>query len=230
MNILLPLGIAAVAFLVVYRDFTNVQLLYGGQAVLFLSVLITGVHGRAMQAPPMDIAGGEAVMHGGLWPILFITVACGAISGFHSLVASGTTVRQLPRESDGRTIGYGAMLVESVLAISVLVAVAAALPRPIFGAGNQLVGALALTTVSVWLAQRARRNLFALIPAVFMIVTTIAALWLQMERNLGGENPVLGVMAGALLLLAVGVVAVGVARFSQALQSPAPRSMVAVAD
>ena len=322
------------------RDFTNVQLLYGGQAVLFLSVLITGVHGRAMQAPPMDIAGGEAVMHGGLWPILFITVACGAISGFHSLVASGTTVRQLPRESDCRTIGYGAMLVESVLAISVLVAVAAALPRaeywsvvypavgpsnpmlgfalgagrlmhdalpflpvavavviailmvegfvvttldssvrlcrylleefwrfafagappaslrniyvnsafavalmfgfsvsgtvrqmwPIFGAGNQLVGALALTTVSVWLAQRARRNLFALIPAVFMIVTTIAALWLQMERNLGGENPVLGVTAGALLLLAVGVVAVGVARFSQALQSPAPRSMVAVAD
>ena len=68
-------------------------------------------------------------MHGGVWPILFITVACGAISGFHSLVASGTTVRQLPRESDCRRIGYGAMLVESVLAISVLIAVAAALPR-----------------------------------------------------------------------------------------------------
>jgi carbon starvation protein len=322
------------------RDFTNVQLLYGGQALLLLSVVVTGLQGRAMQAPPVDIAGGEAVMHGGLWPILFITVACGAISGFHSLVASGTTVRQLPRESDSRSIGYGAMLVESVLAISVLIAVSAALPRaeylsvvypavgpsnpmlgfalgagrlmhdalpflpvavavviailmvegfvvttldssvrlcrylleefwrfafagappaalrniyvnsgfavalmfafsvsgtvrqmwPIFGAGNQLVGALALTTVSVWLAQRARRNLFALIPAVFMIATTIAALWIQVARNLGGENPILGLTAGALLLLAVGVVAVGVARFSEALQSPIPRPMVAVAD
>jgi carbon starvation protein len=322
------------------RDFTNVQLLYGGQALLFFSVLITGLQGRTLQSPPLDIAGGEAVMHGGVWPILFITVACGAISGFHSLVASGTTVRQLARESDCRRIGYGAMLVESVLAVSVLIAVAAALPRaeylavvypavgptnpmlgfalgagrlmhdafpilpvavavvvailmvegfvvttldsavrlcrylleefwrfafagappaplrniyvnsgfavalmfafsvsgtvrqmwPIFGAGNQLVGALALTTVSVWLAQRARRNLFALVPAVFMIVTTIAALWIQVERNLTGANPVLGITAIVLLLLAVGVVAVGVARFAQAVQGHAPRPMAAVTD
>ena len=84
--------------------------------------------------------------------------------------------------------------------------------------------------MSVWLAQRARRNLFALIPAVFMIVTTIAALWLQMERNLGGGESRSRGHGRRLLLLAVGVVAVGVARFSQALQSPAPRSMVAVAD
>jgi carbon starvation protein len=327
-------------FILQPRDFTNVQLLYGGQALLFLSVLITGLHGRTVQAPPVDITGGEAVMHGGLWPILFITVACGAISGFHSLVASGTTVRQLPVESDCRRIGYGAMLVESVLAISVLIAVSAALPHaeylsvvypavgpsnpmlgfalgagrlmhdafpllpvavavvfailmvegfvvttldssvrlcrylleefwrfafadgppaalrniyvnsafavalmfgfsvsgtvrqmwPIFGAGNQLIGALSLTTVSVWLAQRARRNVFTLIPAVFMIVTTIAALWIQAERNLTGANPILGVTAVVLLLLAVGVVAVGVARFAEAVQGHATRPMIAATD
>ncbi len=327
-------------FILQPRDFTNVQLLYGGQALLFVSVLVTGLQGRTMQAPPIEIAAGEAVMHGGVWPILFITVACGAISGFHSLVASGTTVRQLPRESDCRSIGYGAMLVESVLAVSVLIAVAAALPRteylavvypavgpsnpvlgfalgagrlmhdafpvlpvavavvfailmvegfvvttldssvrlcrylleefwrfafagappaplrniyvnsavaialmfafsvsgtvrqmwPIFGAGNQLIGALSLTTVSVWLAQRARRTLFALLPAVFMIVTTVAALWVQIDQNLTGTNPVLGVTAIVLLLLAVGVVAVGVARFAEAVQGHAPRPMLAAAD
>jgi carbon starvation protein len=98
---------------------------------------------------------------------------------------------------------------------------------PIFGAGNQLVGALALTTVSVWLAQRARRSLFALLPAVFMVVTTVAALWIQAQRNLSGANPVLGVTAVVLLLLAVGVVTVGVARFAEAVQAQVPRPMMA---
>jgi carbon starvation protein len=101
---------------------------------------------------------------------------------------------------------------------------------PIFGAGNQLVGALALTTVSVWLAQRARRRLFALLPALFMIATTIAALWIQVERNLTGANPVLGFTAAALLLLAAGVVGVGTARFADAVQGHARRPMVAVSD
>ena len=88
----------------------------------------------------------------------------------------------------------------------------------------------ALTTVSVWLAQRARRRLFALLPAVFMIGTTIAALWIQVERNLTGANPVLGFTAAALLLLAAGVVAIGTARFADAVQGHARRPMVAVSD
>jgi len=58
-----------------------------------------------------------------LWPILFITVACGAISGFHGLVSSGTTSKQLSKESDGRAIGYGGMLLEGLLAIFVTVVV-----------------------------------------------------------------------------------------------------------
>jgi len=55
-----------------------------------------------------------------LWPILFITVACGAISGFHGLVASGTTSKQLAKESHGRSVGYGSMIGEAILAVLVI--------------------------------------------------------------------------------------------------------------
>lgn len=58
-----------------------------------------------------------------IWPILFITVACGAISGFHGLVSSGTTSKQLKKESDGRAVGYGGMILEGTLAILVTVVV-----------------------------------------------------------------------------------------------------------
>ncbi len=64
---------------------------------------------------------------GPIWPMLFIMVACGAISGFHSLVASGTTSKQLAKESDGRLVGYGSMLTEGVLATLALLAVSAGL-------------------------------------------------------------------------------------------------------
>ncbi len=60
-----------------------------------------------------------------LWPVLFITIACGAISGFHGLVASGTTSKQLEKESHGRSVGYGGMLLEGLLAIFVTLVVVA---------------------------------------------------------------------------------------------------------
>ena len=60
-----------------------------------------------------------------IWPILFITVACGAISGFHGLVASGTTSKQLAKESHGKSVGYGGMLLEGILAIFVTIVVIA---------------------------------------------------------------------------------------------------------
>jgi len=93
---------------------------------------------------------------------------------------------------------------------------------PIFGAGNQLIGALALTTVSVWLVQRARQHLFALIPAIFMIATTLAALTLLVRQHLvSGGNLALGAAALVLLGLSVGVVVIGATRFSQRLLRPA---------
>ena len=64
---------------------------------------------------------------GRLWPMMFVTIACGAISGFHSLVASGTTSKQLPRTKDARVIGYGAMIMESALAVLAVIAVSAGL-------------------------------------------------------------------------------------------------------
>jgi carbon starvation protein len=312
------------------RDFTNVQILYGGLALLFLCAVIAGIGGRAMEQPGFAIAQGAAARGGPIWPILFITVACGAISGFHSLVASGTSSKQISRESDCRRIGYGAMILESFFAVLVIVAVAsiprqeyvsivlhdsnwilgfavgagqlvhAALPfiplavaavlgilmiegfvvttldssvrlcrymleemwnflfggeapallrHPafnallavglmllfylngtlgkmwnVFGAGNQLMGALALTTVTVWLVQRSRKHLFAAIPAVFMVVTTIAALVATMKDNFAtgsNQNLFLAGAAAALLFLSIGVVVVGLTRFAQAVQANA---------
>jgi carbon starvation protein CstA len=92
----------------------------------------------------------------------------------------------------------------------------------VFGAGNQLMGALALTTVSVWLVQRARRHLFAAVPAAFMLATTIGYLCVDVVRNFEpGGNRFLGGASAALLLLSVGVVAVGTYRFAKAVQEHA---------
>jgi carbon starvation protein len=89
---------------------------------------------------------------------------------------------------------------------------------PVFGAGNQLIGALALTTVSVWLVQRARQHLFALVPAVFMIGTTVAALFFLIRQHLATGNLALAISAMVLLCVSVGVVLIGATRFSQAIQ------------
>jgi len=66
-----------------------------------------------------DGAGGMS-----MWPVLFVTVACGAISGFHSVVASGTTSKQLTNEKDAKRIGYGAMIIEGALAVMAAVIIA----------------------------------------------------------------------------------------------------------
>ncbi len=104
------------------RDFINAHILYLGIAVMILSVLLTGFSGLTVSAPQFNIADGARHL-GLLWPMMFITIACGAISGFHSLVAGGTTCKQVAEERDARRIGYTAMLLESTLAICVLIAV-----------------------------------------------------------------------------------------------------------
>jgi len=71
---------------------------------------------------------------GTLFPILFVTVACGACSGFHSIVASGTSSKQLDKETDGKVIGYGAMLLEGVVAVIALATVV------MLSRGDELVG------------------------------------------------------------------------------------------
>ena len=296
-------GIAAVIpvwALLQPRDYLNSYLLYGmlGAAVLGLFVA----------SPTMEIDAFTGLRHatlGPIFPILFVTVACGAISGFHSLVASGTTSKQLDRESDAKFIGYGGMLLEAVLAVLALIAAGivttseheAALAHagpitifargvggfmaqlgideglavsfvalavsafaltsldtctrlarilfseffstresrsslrkpgptsnrffatavvvalggsltmsgsyaqawPVFGAANQLLAALALLGVAVWLARRGVDNRFVIIPMAFMFAVTSVALTQLIIQNFGAQNIVLTVIASVLL-------------------------------
>ena len=104
------------------RDFINAHILYFGIILMFFSILLTGFSGLTITAPYFNLADG--VQHlGFLWPMMFITIACGAISGFHSLVAGGTTGKQLMNECGARNVGYNAMLLESALAVCVLIAI-----------------------------------------------------------------------------------------------------------
>jgi carbon starvation protein len=97
------------------RDYLNSFLLY--------LILIGGVIGIIFANPQISFPAftGFQTDLGYLFPILFVTVACGAISGFHSLVSAGTTAKQLNKETDAKPIGYGSMLIEAVLAVVALI-------------------------------------------------------------------------------------------------------------
>ncbi|MBU1984709.1 carbon starvation protein A, partial [bacterium] len=108
------------------RDFINVQILYAGIVLMIASLVTAGAGGLSVTMPSFNLS--EGMRHLGLiWPMMFITIACGAISGFHSLVAGGTTGKQLAMETDARKVGYNGMLLESLLAVCVLLAVGASL-------------------------------------------------------------------------------------------------------
>ncbi len=299
------------------RDFINVQILYGGIGLMVASLFSCGLQGLTVTVPRFNLAEGAANL-GLVWPMMFITIACGAISGFHALVGGGTTCKQLAAEPDARRVGYNAMLLESLLAVCVLLALGAAMaftdykavvwpadpavrsnpilgfslaaghlfhlglgipvalgtvfgillvegfvittldaavrlnrylfeelwsivlkrvPRllkhywfnsglsvvlmvvlaytnafnalwPIFGTANQLLAAMALLTVSAWLMLRRRRNWFTLVPAVFMVVTTLVSLGILLAGYIRKGNYIL--IAADLILfgLAAGVISV----------------------
>jgi len=105
------------------RDYLNSFQLYLGVALIFCGIF---VYNPNISAPAIIMKPTNAPP---LFPFLFITIACGAVSGFHSLVSSGTTARQLSKEMDAKLIGYGGMLVESLFAIGVLLACTASLNR-----------------------------------------------------------------------------------------------------
>ncbi len=108
------------------RDFINVQILYGGILLLIVSIFTNSFKDMPISLPSFSLAEGTRHL-GYIWPMMFITIACGAISGFHSLVAGGTTSKQLSNECDARKIGFNGMLLESVLAICVLITIGAGL-------------------------------------------------------------------------------------------------------
>jgi carbon starvation protein len=100
------------------RDYLSSYLLYASVLSGFVGILIGGF---TIQYPAFTTWNVPNV--GMLFPILFITVACGACSGFHSIVASGTSSKQLNKESDGKAIGYGGMLLEGLVAVIALATV-----------------------------------------------------------------------------------------------------------
>jgi len=105
------------------RDYINAWELFVAMGLLVLGIVAAGTSGRlAVVAPAVNLSPPGAPP---LWPFLFITIACGAISGFHSLVSSGTTSKQVRREPDALFVGYGSMLTEGALAVLVIIAVAA---------------------------------------------------------------------------------------------------------
>jgi carbon starvation protein len=285
------------------RDYLSTFLLYSGVLAGYVGLLLTRPE---LEAPAVI---GFSSGQGPLWPMLFVIIACGAISGFHSLVASGTTAKQLATEADAKKIGYGAMIVESTVGVMALVAVAAGLHWgagadsygamlkekgplltfatgyaalskpllgsvgalvaltmlnafvlttldtatritryigeeffgeglgmrwlrnrflstlivvgcafylalgpfqtvwPVFGSANQLIGALALLVVSVVLKRLGRPVIYTLGPAVFMLVTTMAALVYQGYAFFTGGKTLLAAISFALLVLAVMMVA-----------------------
>jgi len=302
------------------RDFINVQILYAGVIGMALALLVSGASGLRISIPAFNVQEGVRTL-GYLWPMLFITIACGAVSGFHALVATGTTTKQIRSERDARRIGYNAMLLESTLSLCVILALGSSLlfsdyrdivwpadpavksnpilafslaigsllrssfsippafgaifgillvegfvittldaavrinrylfeelwnivfkgriPAllrhywfnsglavilmfilaffnafstlwPIFGTGNQLLAALSLIAISVWLTNAGKSAVFTLLPAIFMVVTTMASLVILFQAYLEKGMRMLMTADVVLLVMSLGVVAIAV--------------------
>ena len=128
------------------RDYLSTFLKIGTIVGLAIGVIFISPQLK-MPALTQFIDGSGPVWSGSLFPFLFITIACGAISGFHSLIASGTTPKMIQSETDARFIGYGAMLMESFVAIMALVA-AATLEPGIYFAMNSPAAIIGTTAES----------------------------------------------------------------------------------
>ncbi|CAI8924653.1 carbon starvation CstA family protein [Pseudomonas sp. IT-P218] len=136
------------------RDYLSTFLKIGTIVALAIGILVT-MPELKMPALTQFIDGTGPVWKGGLFPFLFITIACGAVSGFHALIASGTTPKLLASEGHARYIGYGGMLMESFVAIMAMVAASVIDPGVYFAMNSPaaVVGADAVTvaqTVSSW--------------------------------------------------------------------------------
>ncbi|MCW8805134.1 MAG: carbon starvation protein A [Ignavibacteriaceae bacterium] len=286
------------------RDYLNSFFLYALMAGAMIGIFFAA---PTINIPAFNSFSLDKV--GYLFPALFVTVACGAISGFHCIVGSGTTAKQLNKESDGRIIGYGGMLIEGMLAIISLLAVASmvneefinilttkgpvpafslgvarfinAIPVlnisipvaqtftalavsafaltsldtatrlarfmfqeyfeskeksdkpvlltnrfvataitivfgaaltfsgktmsmwPLFGSANQLLAALALLALTVWVANLKKGYLFVLIPMIFMFAVTLTALGMLIYQNFIIDNYTLSIISVLLFTLAV---------------------------
>ncbi|MDB5050407.1 MAG: carbon starvation protein [Fibrobacteres bacterium] len=150
----LAASVLPVWLLLAPRDYLSTFMKLGTIAALALGILIVL---PPLQLPPLTrfIDGTGPVFAGNVFPFCFITIACGAISGFHSLIASGTTPKLITRESYARPVGYGSMLLESCVAIMAMIAAATLDPGAYFAINSPAlaVGAtpeLAVKTITEW--------------------------------------------------------------------------------
>ncbi|MHC4557669.1 MAG: carbon starvation CstA family protein [Planctomycetota bacterium] len=129
------------------RDYINAWQLFIAMGLLVSGVVVSSLSGGLPLVAPVF---NRALPAGTppIWPFMFVIIACGAISGFHSLVASGTTSKQVSKEPDCQFVGYGSMLLESFLAVLVLICVAAGI-----GMALKLDNGTILTGQAAWQEQ-----------------------------------------------------------------------------
>lgn len=126
------------------RDYLSSYLKIGTIFLLALGIIIVHPDLRLPLTTPF-LHGGGVIVPGPAWPFVSITIMCGAISGFHALVSSGTTPKMINSEGDIRFIGYGAMLVEGFVAITALIAAASMHPHDYFA-----INAKSLDLIPAW--------------------------------------------------------------------------------
>ncbi|KII34709.1 carbon starvation CstA family protein [Pseudomonas fluorescens] len=171
------------------RDYLSTFLKIGTIVALAIGILIT-MPELKMPALTQFVDGTGPVWKGGLFPFLFITIACGAVSGFHALISSGTTPKLLDNETNARYIGYGGMLMESFVAIMAMVA-ASVIEPGVYFAMNSPAAVVGSDVVSV--AQVVSSWGFAITPEA-----------LQAVAHDIGETTILA-RAGGAPTLAVGI-------------------------
>ena len=137
------------------RDYLSTYVKLGTVGALVVGVLLVHPEIR-FPAFTQFVNGGGPIIKGKLFPFLFVTIACGAISGFHALVSSGTTPKMLDKETDARFIGYGAMMAESLVGVLALIAATSMYQGDYFAINSTAAefGKLGLHTVNLDLFSR----------------------------------------------------------------------------